>query len=92
MAVLVGTKSKQKAINITISTVIGKISHTVYLSEVAPIIPGEVCCEEFDTLINPTQPSELWSIGVQDDLVGSSFFNPDSVICKAVLLRPGSSQ
>lgn len=68
------------------------MSHTIDLCKVAPAVPGEVGGEKFHTLVNPAQAPKLWPVGVQDNPVGPSLFNPNSIICETVLLRPKPSQ
>lgn len=91
MAVLVGTKSKEIPISI-IFLITNRASHTIDLCKVVPAVPGEVGGEKFHTLVDSTQASKFRSVGVQDDLIGPSLFDPNPVIRETFLLRPKPSQ
>lgn len=91
MAVLVGTKLKEISISV-IYLIINRVSHTIDLCKVVSAVPGEVGSEKFHTLVDSTQASKFRPVGVQDDFVGPSPFNPNPVICETVLLRPKPSQ
>jgi hypothetical protein len=58
---------------------------TIDLGEVCPAVPRHISSEKIGSLIDSVVTSELWSVGVENNLVLSGHINSDSIVGEAVL-------